>query len=349
MSNSKYQNAIDRFYSYSSEFENFTLTEEYDKKALEIIIKNFDQLYDSGHIGKFKNAQKGYTQISDKNTVRTILQNLLKRNNLMNYRYCNEKIGGRRFATTTSLQMVNKIIRHTVCQGDLYIDLDIVNCHPIFLQFLCSEMELQTPCLDDYIENREEKLSLLMSKFGFSRDDAKDIFLKALNGGMCNEVLKVQENPPPTWFVNFYDEMKLIRAEITEKNPDIKKTCKDYNKDGSCTNKVLTIIEDNVLKVLSDCARNLGLEIGVFCFDGLMIYKRSVKNPIEEIIQQMEKSVLDVFGLKVSITEKPMLKGLDLSKYQEENESVEKEQESKQKRKEDIKAEKEKKKRYYLL
>ena len=57
-------------------------------------------------------------------------------------------------------------------------DIDMVNCHPVILNYLCKKIMLIVIFLKNYIENRE----LILSSFGEDRKIIKELFLSILNG-----------------------------------------------------------------------------------------------------------------------------------------------------------------------
>ena len=81
-----------------------------------------------------------------------------------------------------SLLQIRREIRQTITK-DLYTDVDIENAHVVILQQLCKKNKVQTPKLDDYINNREMYLEKLMNEYKVNRDDAKRVFLVAMYCG----------------------------------------------------------------------------------------------------------------------------------------------------------------------
>ena len=78
---------------------------------------------------------------------------------------------------------IRREIRQTITK-DLYTDVDIENAHVVILQQICKKNKVQTPKLDDYINNtREMYLMKLMTEYNVNRDDAKRVFLVAMYCG----------------------------------------------------------------------------------------------------------------------------------------------------------------------
>ena len=58
-------------------------------------------------------------------------------------------------------------------------DIDIVNAHPVILNYLCKKNNVNCNILENYIYKRE----LILSSFGEDRKSVKELFLSILNGG----------------------------------------------------------------------------------------------------------------------------------------------------------------------
>ena len=76
-----------------------------------------------------------------------------------------------------SLQNFKKCIRHSLAK-DTYVDIDIVNAHPVLLAQYCQKNNIKCEFLNDYVNNREQWLQEIMNFHGISRDDAKKLILK---------------------------------------------------------------------------------------------------------------------------------------------------------------------------
>ena len=78
-------------------------------------------------------------------------------------------------------------------------DIDMINCHPVILNYLCKKNNVDFNIMKNYIENRK----LILSSFGEDRKIVKELFLSILNGGFkdiysddkqTNNYLKLFEN-----------------------------------------------------------------------------------------------------------------------------------------------------------
>jgi hypothetical protein len=282
--------------------DSMTLYEHYDKQKLDILIKNFEELYPV--IGKFRDLKNGYKKIQDKNQNKTILENLYKSKRVLYKPSTNSKDG--RLFGSNSLQGINRIVRHTLCK-DIYYDYDIKNCHNVLFEFYCNNLKIPLYKLKQNNANREEYLKELMDFYDIERDDAKDIVLKILNGG------GIKENHPE-WLYNLKLEIDTAHSIICELdfNKDrYKKICarKQFNTKGSTINAILCKMENIIIQCFYNwCIKN-DIEVGTLCFDGLL-----VKNKID--CSKIEEHIYKELGIKLEIVEKEMNEGIDLSKYQ---------------------------------
>jgi len=277
----------------------------YDKVKLKFIIDNFDYFYDK--IGSFKDVKNNYEIISDKKTILTILNNLLN-TDIVEYK-CSEKDiskKGRLFGKN-SLQGVNKIVRHTLCK-DLCIDIDIVNCHNVFLQFYCKKNNIDFSHLSYYNENRDELLLELMNIYSIDRDTAKIIPLSIINGG-GQQWFKIQEVPPPNWLCDFNNQIKLIHKKISKLEPlrfQKSKIDNVNNPYGTCLNTILCEMENNVLQSMIEFCNLKDIKVSTLCFDGLLIENKLIN------LNEMSEYVKYQTDIDVQIIQKHMDKDISL-------------------------------------
>eukprot|EP01041_Mallomonas_annulata_P017946 gene17946-36639_t len=108
-----------------------------------------------------------------------------KGTNTREYKYSKEtpvNIGGRLYGG--GVQGLPKKIRGFLMKHTT--DIDMKNCHPVILQFLCLKYGFKCECLTHYINNREVVLSAL----GGDRDEAKSRFLATINAKWESKTIK---------------------------------------------------------------------------------------------------------------------------------------------------------------
>lgn len=157
----------------------------------------------------------------------------------INVNYNNRSNAGRLFANNClSLQNINHKIRHTIA-GEYYIDVDMVNAHPVILEYICKELNRKDksfpkcPHLSYYNSER----NLLFEKYddeGFDRDKIKKLILTIINGGkgIYRKVKKKKVNvrvnldisssttKDENWICKFNAEMSNIRGSLRKKYID---------------------------------------------------------------------------------------------------------------------------------
>jgi len=178
---------------------------------------------------------------------------------------------------TTGLQSFPRKVRYMLAK--LYLDVDMENAHPRMLLQLAIQHNLPHAMLEDYVQNREQRLSDLCKALKISREKAKKEILKLMNYNARTDY----EAEVPTWLVPLAEEFQILRDEIAELYPDHKKIKenRDYNIEGSTMNLVLCTIERQCLFAFIAFFESKGLEVDVLAHDGLM----PIKN--DEITQEL--------------------------------------------------------------
>jgi Rad3-related DNA helicase len=207
-----------------------------------------------------------------------------------------------------SLLQIRKEIRQSITK-DLYTDVDIENCHVVILQQICKKNKVETPKLDDYINNREMYLEKIMTDYSVNRDDAKRVFLVAM---YCGNFLL--EGDEPDYYKELVAETRSIAKLITSQNPDIKSMVEMMKEDeqyiSNLNGKVLShylqefehIILDEVFKYCTDkkyiIDNNCSLQA-----DGIMIPKVNMK---ASLLNELSKHIKKTVGFNLKFTEKEM-------------------------------------------
>ena len=314
-----------------------SLTEQVDMNALRTIRDNFQDLWNRVLNKKMKVQVKGgsYKIIKDYKQAYTTINEFYKaklKTLVVKYKFSAKTNYGRRFHQTPSLQECPRPIRHTISK-DIYYDVDIKNAHPVFLLHLCRSHGFAHPILEQYVDGDRE--GFLQTLFGVeitkveigendevkfvkhtisNRDDAKQYFLQCLNGGGNGKTANPTMNAFYTRqqeFLNFFfhrkenDKYRLRAVDAVKKK-------KWDNKEGSALNYYLCEVENNVLTQMEKCLQEEGVSYGTLCYDGLMVYRESVKD-IHALLKKIQKTVSDKMGFQISLAVKEMDEGLDLT------------------------------------
>lgn len=200
------------------------------------------------------------------------------------------------------LQSMPRQWRHSI-SNEFYNDIDIVNAHPVILQFLCKILNQPCPMLDIYVDNRDEVLADISE----DRDKAKTIILKLTNGGGGPGVREFKNQ----FLDSYMTEMQGIHNKFAEMFPDEFKThhtniintkpeYKWNNSKASYMNIWLCRVENTILLTLH---KLLGAPTNaVLCFDGIMLDKSQSYD-----LKALEAGVKKSIGIDIKLAVKPML------------------------------------------
>ena len=252
----------------------------------------------------------------DENDPFKIIKKYLKRSRFgkvqVDYRQNNGK--GRFCAMgSMSLQSIPREIRHTIAR-DYYVDIDLVNAHPVILSYLCKVNYFACDNLDAYINNREPLLKELMDAEGIDRDKAKQIYLALTNGGK-KDFRDIKT--PTSHMVAYKEEMLRLHKNFADMNPDDfnivrkkrQKNGKDFNHEAGYMNTLLCDMENTLLMVLYEFFGSPS--DAVFCFDGIML-----RNDIEYDIEGVKAEIERRFPrLSMNIKMKTMDEHFDMSEF----------------------------------
>ena len=183
------------------------------------------------------------------------------------YKFADGKTFGRQF-DHSGLQGMQKAIRGALCEGSVS-DLDMVNCHPMILAWICRKYDIACPNLEHYIRNRDKILTEICDNFKYDKCDAKTLFLKSTNSSW-------RHKPFGDDVFDQYDaEMKRIQKKLNC-IPDYSfikpKVKKGDNEDGSFINLCLCYEENRILMEAMKHLQSKNVEICTLAFDGLMHY-----------------------------------------------------------------------------
>ena len=276
-----------------------TCVEYFDEKKLNIILQNFK---DFEHLVK---KDKKYNPL-------VMLTKYLKKskNGKINVKYIQKNNIGRYYAIGgQSLGTMQKIFRHTIAHGN-YIDIDIVNAHPVILLHLCKKFNFKCENLERYIIDREEVLNDIDID---NRNNAKQCIISLINNGsLIYDKLKKKSK----YIKKLKTEIKMIRMEMimkfSEKFSQFKNEREErqiiYNHDGSFMSMILCDVENKILMEMYNFYENP--KNVVLIYDGLMIELGT-----DPALLLCEKYVFEKLGIDITLSIKEFDKCLDLSMY----------------------------------
>jgi hypothetical protein len=293
-----------------SSLESLTLTETINNEALELLINS--NLLNTVGWQEYENEKeqlKAYKKIV-KGGKAQITYNRTK-----GYKY------GRVYAKKNlGLVGLRREVRHTLANG-LYVDVDIVNCHPVLLSQICEKNDIKCDKLCYYINNRTEILESIMKTYSINKDTAKNLFIRLLYFGSYENWAKDNKiDLDATAFINeFHNELKFIGEIIVANNPKLKKDLEEREKQnlkGSICSFYLQNIECEILEhIYNYCIQKKYItNNAVLCFDGLMIPKDNYK---KEILKEFELEILNRTGFNVNFIVKELNDGYSLEQLKE--------------------------------
>ena len=280
------------------------LSETFDANKLNHIIENFEDFK------KQLRWRARYDEIDPFLITKRYLER--SRHGVVNVDYKQKRGFGRFCAVKSmSLQTIPREIRHTISR-DFYFDIDMVNAHPVILEYLCLKYGFNCDSLIQYTHNRETLLKEVLIKGKVAdRDKAKQIYLSLTNGG--SEDYGLVDNPSDH-LRDYKDEMLRLHSHFAFKFPEKFaitkasriKSGKDYNHEAGFMNTLLCDMENEILMKMYEFFGKV--DNAVLCFDGIML-----PNDKDYDISGCEKTLFDYFGIDMSIKQKTMNEHLDLT------------------------------------
>lgn len=213
---------------------------------------------------------------------------------------------GRYYSCMGGLETVEKEARGTLCR-DYYHDIDIVNCHPVILeQFAKTKYEKELPCLNYYINHRDE----VLSRISDNRDDAKTEVIRIMYGGKnshtTTEAFALEMRDFTQFLIQSGDYSDLWDV-IKNDDPDFLDGSKKFkiNKYGKFLALVLQTEEAYCMLTMMEALEMDGWNVDVLCYDGVMIRIREGIDFIPSL-RKAEEAIEAKVGYRVSLINKEM-------------------------------------------
>mgnify|MGYP003656956087 CR=1 FL=1 len=205
---------------------------------------------------------------------------------------CNE---GRLYASTESLQQIKKEFRGVLCDG-LYYDFDMVNAHPVILNNICKtndikfksetkDTAIKIKYLNEYCEDRNNKIMELCEDDNITKEEAKLLFIKSINTEY--KVTKYnQKKIKNKFFIEFDNEIKAIMKQLIKKCPEEYNIIKQKEKDNINGKFISYICRKHESIILNKVNEIFNADI--LMYDGFMIKCDKISN-IEETLQKLNE------------------------------------------------------------
>jgi hypothetical protein len=302
----------------NSELINLKLDETINIQTLDLLIQSKYLQTDP-----WINPQTGEKVCYDNEKEHLLKLRKITKNNTMTTIYKPSKLGvGRVYANKSlSLGSIRREIRHTLAH-DIYVDIDVENCHPVILKQLCDMNGTKCKYLSQYVTNRAKYLKEVMDKYDVSRDTAKNLFIRLLYFGKIenwkDENAIVEDETLP-FLTKFYEELSTIGNIIIMNNPTLHNLIKKQTKTNITASVVSTVLQHYEKKVLETVFKYLKQKQiittnAVLCFDGIMIPKQNYNSAL---LTELSKEVKETLGFNLVFTTKEMTEGYDVSEIED--------------------------------
>ena len=280
------------------------LEEKVNMEKLKKIASNFEDIVMKNNLLKFFKDQDNNPM--DLKKAKTSFMKFYRQHTIeggkIQYKPCSYLKDGRIYGTN-SLQTLPRPLRHTLCEG-IYVDIDIVNCHPNLIEDLCSKLNIETPTLAMYNQEREKCLEHVMEEQKIDREEAKQLMISICYG--CGD--------SPDWcdfLVDFYNDLRKIHSKVRIHFPEQYKVAVDQGKTNPSASglsyKCQQVEMKLLMKMYKFCKKNNKV-VGVLCHDGLMCEIGDTNYDV--FVKSLEEEV----GMKLST--KPFTNAIDLSQYE---------------------------------
>ena len=187
------------------------------------------------------------------------------------YKPSKDSPDGRLFVIGPGIQKLPKKVRGILVDG-IYTDYDMINAHPKILGYICRGKGIACDKLSEYVNCRDKKFADFMETDGIPRDEAKKMFLTAINKEAKTTSFKKGKRDikiKNQFFKEFDEELKDIQIQLMKSNPDIGRKLRaqgqTVNLQGKVVNRLMCSVEN---QILSDVSKEFNTE--VLMFDGFM-------------------------------------------------------------------------------
>ena len=175
----------------------------------------------------------------------------------------------RYYGDSSCLTYLKKEIRNSIMPKNIK-DIDMVNAHPVILNYLCKKNNVDCDILENYIDNRE----LILSSFSENRKSVKELFLSILNGGFKD--VYSDDKQTNNYLKLFEDE--IIRIQNYFYTNDKRYLDIDYNYKGKNLSRIILDIENQILQIMINYFNSKNVNILTLEYDGLKIYTDKIVN-----------------------------------------------------------------------
>ena len=203
-----------------------------------------------------------------------------------------------------------------LCKSN-YVDLDMVNAHPTFMEQIFLSNKYPCPVLTEYNSDRNAFFTE-MAKKGIDRDSCKKLIMTIFYGGFISTFVKdnkLTDADIPAQIYRLSEEMKSNSNKLLQTNELMKYRMKaierkgsDYdNIDGTAMSYYLQTVECKALLVMYRYLINSGFQVGALIHDGLHLEHMddNLDYDYQPIISKLVRELKDKTGLDIQLKIKP--------------------------------------------
>ena len=208
---------------------------------------------------------------------------------------------GRQYEGRPGLQKLKKCVR-IAAAGRFYHDLDIMASFPTLVNFLTGGVLEPLRNYTSSPEARESVLNVVMTWYGCSRDNAKELFNRILFGGSVSiwktdaaVVVNSQTSVAPTVVSDWIEACSKARDMVLEAHPDWAKAGRQFFSDRrdwtfSTFSYIIGELENRAVMSMVSAAEAHGWKVGSLQFDGMLVEKRE-GHPVSELLPFLVEAV----------------------------------------------------------
>lgn len=256
--------------------------------------------------------------IYDDMTLKKVYTNLKTyrskaKNNIVNVKYKEGGVGGdgRIWSKGVSLQNFPALVRNTLAFKN-YIDIDLSNCSFKIINNYLIKNNLPNKAINDYIENREERLEEIQHKYHCNRKEAKErmiivcnskpkyellTFMKDIQSEMKSFVLHIENND-----LDFIKQMKSMKISKSNKTDDY----------GSIVTFYYQQIERTIINEAVKFSNSHNYKVGCIIHDGFLLEKKNIKN-LSQFLDSLTNHINKKFEYNIEFLHKPFDEKIKLS------------------------------------
>ena len=216
---------------------------------------------------------------------------------------------------------INQSLMWRECKSALckknYVDLDMVNCHPVLLEQVFKDKGYECSVLTAYNKSRE-KFFKKMETHGIDRDNCKILIMRIFYGGSINAWCKDNKLDKSkiegSIVYDLESELKVNTKELLNTEELLKyrleaeknKGKEYYNNDGTAMAYFLQTLECRCLMVMYNYLKTNGYMVGSLIHDGLHLQKKPTKDEDEDfdynpLITEIKKKLYKETGFMIDL------------------------------------------------